>query len=75
MSSGILHREYTDLKTAKCKGWISSIERLLCQLGFGDVWHNQYRLRTCVNFRFQTIVQCLKDQYHQSWQAAIADNS
>jgi hypothetical protein len=75
MSSGILHRAYTDLKTANCNGWISSVERLLCQLGVCDVWHNQDRLMSCVNFPIQTIVQCLKDQYHQSWHADMADNS
>jgi hypothetical protein len=75
MSSRILHRAYTDLKTANCKVWISSVKILLCQLGVGDVWHNQDRLRSYVNFAVQTIVQCLKDQYHQSSNADMADNS
>jgi hypothetical protein len=71
----MLHRAYADFKTANCKGWIGSIERLLCELGFGDVWPNQDRLRTCINFHVQTIVQYLRDQYHQSWHADIVGNS
>jgi hypothetical protein len=71
--SGLLRRAYVDFRKAKGSCWIISIKRLLHDLGFGEIWHNQDGLS--VSIPINLIVQRLKDQYYQCWHADINRNS
>ena len=53
--------------------WVTKVRRLLFSNGFGCIWieHYVHNSRTFLS----ALVQRLKDQYHQSWYAELADSS